>query len=128
MKNVGIWIVKILLGLTGLTLFYGGFMWAFMPESNLESYQIVSNSILGLNMIKSDIGAPLMAMGFLQIWFVFGKRELFLPVVIIGLCYFIVRSVSFFIDGSDPLIISGIVMEIVVPLLNVALYRLTQKA
>lgn len=124
MKNTAIWILRVLLGLMGLTLLFSGFMWAFLPESNLETNEIVANSILGLNMIKSDIGAPLMAIGLFQILFVFGRSQFFLPLVITSLLYFLVRTVSFFVDGSHSTIVIGIVMELMVPLLNVALYRL----
>lgn len=124
MRNTAIWTLRVLLGLMGLTLLFSGFMWAFLPESNLETNEIIANSILGLNMIKSDIGAPLMAVGLFQILFVFGRSQFFLPLVITSLLYFLVRTVSFFVDGSHSTIVIGIVMELMVPLLNVALYRL----
>lgn len=124
MKNAGVISLRVLLGLLGLTLLVNGFMWAFLPETNMETDGIIANSVLGLNMIKSDIGAPLMAVGLFQLLFVLGRNEFFLPLVIIASSYFVVRTVSFFVDGSHLLIIIGIVMELLVPVLNMALYRL----
>lgn len=127
MKTTAIWILKVLLGLMGLTLFYNGAMWAFLPEANLASNQIFTESVLGMNMLKSDIGAPLMAVGLFQALVVFGKKQFVLPVIIISLSYFLVRLVSLGVDGSHPMIITGVVMELLVPILNVLLVRLEGK-
>ena len=59
MKNTFIWILKIFIGLIALLLLKQGFMWSFLPEMNLETHNIVTNSNLGLNMVKSEIGAGL---------------------------------------------------------------------
>ncbi|NME72582.1 hypothetical protein [Flammeovirga aprica] len=117
-------ILKVLLGLMGLVLVYNGFKWAFLPENNLNTNGIIANTILGINMIKSDIGAPLMAIGLFQVLFVLGRKEFFFPLIIISLLYFVVRLVSYFVDGSHPIIEIGLVMEVVVPLLNTVLFKL----
>jgi hypothetical protein len=127
MKNIGMWACRILLGLVGLILLMQGIMWAFMPEANLAMNDIVANSTLGLNMIKSDIGGALMAVGLLLILYVVNRKELYFPLVIFVSGYLIVRSVSFFTDGSHPTIIVGIVMEAVVLALVVVLHKLRKK-
>lgn len=116
--------LKIFLGLIGSTLVFQGFMWSFFPESNMEMDGIVTNSTLGINMIKTDIGAPLMIVGLFQILFVIGNDEFFKPLVIIASAYLVVRTMSFFVDGSHPMIITGIIMELIVPALNILLFRL----
>ena len=124
MKTAGIWIIRIALGLMGLTLLYSGFMWAFMPADNLIANDIVAQSILGLNMVKSDIGGPLMAVGLMQLLFVFGKQQFLWPLVLISLSYFAVRTTSLIVDGSHPMIIAGIAMELLVPALNLLLHKM----
>ena len=126
MKNILIWICKIFLALTGLMLLYAGFMWSFMPDANLTQYSIEAGSILGINMIKTDIGAPLLVGGTFLVLMAFKGNEWFLPMFILGGAYFLVRIVSFLVDGSDPMIIFGIVLEGVVLVALYGLYRLRQ--
>jgi hypothetical protein len=126
MKNILIWTCKIFLSLTGFLLLYAGFMWSFMPELNLIANNIEVGSVLGMNMIKSDIGAPLLVGGTFLLLFAFKGNEWFLPMFILGGAYFIVRTISFFIDGSHPTIIFGIGLEGVVLLALYGLYRLRQ--
>ena len=57
---------KTFLALTGLILLYVGFMWSFMPDANLTQYSIEIGSILGMNMIKTDIGAPLLGWRYIS--------------------------------------------------------------
>lgn len=126
MKNTLIWICKIFLVLTGLMLLYAGFMWSFMPDANLTQNSIETGSILGINMVKTDIGAPLLTGGIFLLLFAFKGNEWFLPMFILGGAYFIVRIISFFVDGSDPMIIFGIGLEGVVLVALCGLYKLRQ--
>lgn len=128
MKNTGLWICRILLGLVGATLLLQGFMWSFMPEANLAMNEIVANSTLGINMIKSDIGGALIGGGVLLILYAINRKELFLPLVIFVSGYLVVRIVSFFTDGSHPTIVVGIIMEAVVLVLVFILNNLRKKA
>ncbi|BDS11486.1 DUF4345 family protein [Aureispira anguillae] len=128
MKNTGMWICRIILGLVGIILLVQGFMWSFLPESNLAINDIVANSTLGLNMIKSDIGGPLMAGGLMLILYAIKWKEFYLPLMIFVSGYLIVRIVSFFADGSHPTIIMGIILEAVVLVLIVVLNNLRKKA
>lgn len=105
-------------------LLYAGFMWSFMPAENLISNSIEVNSILGMNMIKSDIGAPLLVGGTFLLLFAFKGNQWFLPMFMLGGAYFIIRTISFFVDGFDPTIIFGIVLEGVVLLALYGLYKL----
>ena len=121
------WACRILLGLVGTTLLLQGFIWSFFPEANLAMNEIITESILGINMIKSDIGGALIATGLIGVLYAIGKKEFYLPMVIIVSSYLIVRTTSFFVDGSHPTIIIGIVMEAIVLLLVILLNRLRNK-
>ena len=126
MKNTLMWICKIFLVLTGLMLLYAGFMWNFMPDANLTQYSIEVNNALGMNMIKTDIGAPLLVGGAFLLLFAFKGNEWFLPMFILGSAYFIIRTISFFVDGSAPMIVFGIGLEGLVLVALYGLYRLRQ--
>lgn len=128
MKNTGMWICRIVLGLVGVILLVQGFMWAFLPANNLLMNDIVTNSTLGLNMIKSDIGGALMAGGLIQILYAIKWKEFYLPLIIFVSGYLIVRTVSFFVDGTHPTIIMGIILEAVVLVLIVVLNNLRKEA
>lgn len=104
-------ILKVLLGLMGLILLYNGFMWAFLPESNLATNEIIANSTIALNMIKSDVGGALMVAGIFLILFAIQGRKWFHPTLLIAGGYFVVRTVSFLIDGYHPTIVTGIVLN-----------------
>ena len=45
----------------------------------------------------------------------------FLPMFMLGGAYFVIRTISFFVDGSDPMIVFGVGLE---ALVLVALYWL----
>lgn len=123
MKGI-IVILKIFLGLAGLTLVFQGFMWAFFPDSNLEINQIIADSTLGMNMIKSDIGGALLATGVIILLFTIKGRQWFYPTIILSGGYFLVRTISFFVDGYHLTIIIGIAMEGIVILAAYFLNRL----
>ena len=124
MKNTLIWICKIFLALTGLMLLYAGFMWSFMPNANLAQYNIDVGNALGMNMIKTDIGTPLLVAGAFLLLFAFEGNKWFLPMFILGGAYFVIRTISFFVDGSDPMIIFGIGLEGLVLVALYGLYKL----
>lgn len=127
MKNTIIWICRILLALVWLILFYAGFMWAFVPETNLLANSIVTDSILWLNMIKSDIWWPLMWVAILWFLFLYDTHKYFIPMLIFPSSYLVVRSVSFVIDGSHETIIAGLIMEAIVVWIVILLNKLTTK-
>ena len=124
MKNTLMWVCKIFLVLTGLMLLYAGFMWSFLPADNLATNSIAVDSVLGMNMIKTDIGAPLLVGGTFLLLFAFKGNQWFWPMFILGGAYFFIRTISFFVDGSDPMIIFGIGLEGAVLVALYGLYKL----
>jgi len=124
MKNILIWACKIFLTLCGFLLLYGGFMWSFMPDANLTQYSIEIGSALGMNMVKTDIGAPLLTGGLFLLLFIFKGNQWFLPMFILGSAYLVVRVISLFVDGSAPVIIFGIALETLVLLALFGLKKL----
>lgn len=125
--KTGIIILKVLLGLMGLTLVYNGFMWAFFPTGNLEANEIIANSTIAINMIKSDIGSPLLVAGAFLVLFAIQGRKWFLPTVMIAGSYFLVRTISFIIDSYHEIVITGIILEGVVIALACLLNHLLKK-
>lgn len=107
-------IIRGLLGLIGLTLVFNGAMWAFAPASNLEVNAISVASVLGMNMIKSDIGAPLMSVGIFLVLYALKRGLWFYPSVIIAGMYAIVRGVSVLVDGAAQMALVGVGLELFV--------------
>lgn len=120
--------LRIFLGLMGGVLVLQGTMWAFAPASNLEMNQIVTETALGMNMIKSDIGGPLMVAGIFLLLFAIKGREWYVPSIMIAGGYLLVRSVSFIVDGYHPTIVVGVVLESVVVVAAYFLNRLLVRA
>lgn len=126
MRNILTWACKIFLTLMGLMFLYAGFLWSFMPDANLETYNILVSEGLGMNMIKTDLGAPLFAGGSFLLLFVFKGNQWFLPLFIFVGAHFIVRIISFFVDGSYPEVIFSMALEVTVLLALYGLNRLRQ--
>lgn len=120
-------ILRIFLGLIGVTLVFQGFMWSFMPEANLEMNEIVAESVLGINMIKSDIGGALLAAGTFLVLFALKGGQWFYPTVIIAGSYFMVRTVSFITDGYHQTILIGVILEGIVVAASILLNQLLRK-
>jgi len=53
--------LRIFIGFIAIVVAVNGFLWSFMPASNLETYGITVDTIVGINMIKSDVGGGLFA-------------------------------------------------------------------
>jgi len=112
MKNITIWVLRVFIGLVAIMLLYPGFMWSFMPDSNLVLNDIEVNSALGMNMVKSAMGTGLIATSIFMLLFLLKGEKWFLPSVIIMATFLLIRLVSLFVDGSHKMIIVGILIEI----------------
>jgi len=112
MKNITIWVLRVFIGLVAIMLLYPGFMWSFMPDSNLVLNDIEVNSALGMNMVKSAMGTGLIATSIFMLLFLLKGEKWFLPSVIIMATFLLIRLVSLFVDGSHKMIIIGILIEI----------------
>jgi len=127
MKNTFIWILKIFIGLIALLLLKTGFMWSFLPETNLEAHNIVTNSNLGLNMIKSEIGSGLFSVALFLLLYVIKGKKWFLPATIMVGLYLVTRTISFMVDGYHPVIVTLIVLEALILVALFALNKLQSK-
>lgn len=126
MKNVLTWVCKIFLIVACLLFLVAAFLWSFMPDTNLTAYSIRISNGLGINMIKTSMGAPLFAGSIYLLLFVFKGNQWFLPIFIFVAAHFIVRTISLFVDGSYPEVIASMIIEIVMLLALYGLYRLRQ--
>ncbi len=124
MKKAGIIICQIILTIIGLRLLYSGTNWAFTPYDNMTFIGIEASVPFGINMIKTDIGAPLMGIGIFLLLFVSKGNRFFLTPFIFASLYFVVRTVSYVVDGSHPVLTFGIGMELVALLALLGLYKL----
>lgn len=127
MKNTFIWILKIFIGLIALLLLKQGFMWSFLPETSLESNNIVTNSNLGLNMVKSDMGGGLFSVAIFLLLSVIKGQKWFLPSTIMVGFYLVIRTISFIMDGYHQVIVSVIVIEVLILTALFALNKLQSK-
>lgn len=84
------------------------------PAANLTDNDITATSPLALNMIKTDIGGGLIAASTLIGLFALKGNQWFVPAAIITGAYLILRTISWTVDGSHPMIISGVVLEALV--------------
>lgn len=126
MKNIAIWTCKILLGLCGLMLIYSGIMWGFAPEANFETYKVTIDGIIGKSMVQTDISAPLIVGGIFLLLFTFKGNRWFLPMFIFGAIYLLIRGATLFTMGFDNTILFGVVFELIVLILLVALKKLRE--
>lgn len=124
MKKILLWIFRMFIGLVAVILLMQGALWAFMPESNMLTNGISASSPLGINMIKSDIGAGLLSAAIFTLLFLIKGQQWFLPTIIMILSYLLIRISSFVIDGSHPTIIIGITLEMAMLLAVIALNKL----
>lgn len=127
MKSLSIGI-RVLLALVALTLVGNGFMWAFLPAGNLETNAISVDSPLGMNMIKSDIGAPLIGVGLLILLYAWRQGHWYYPSVLMAALYAVVRAASVAVDGPEPMALVGVGLETFVVLLLVIDRRLNSAA
>lgn len=114
MKNTLIWICRIFIGLVASLLLMQGFMWSFLPEANLATNGIVVDNTLGINMIKTDIGAGLFTVAIFSFLYLFRGVKWFMPLVIAVSGYLIIRTISFFVDGYHETVVIGIGLEAIV--------------
>jgi hypothetical protein len=127
MKNTFIWVLKIFIGLIALLLLKQGFMWSFLPEMNLEIHNIVTNSNLGLNMVKSEIGAGLFSVSIFLLLYVIKGQKWFLPATIMVGFFLVIRTISFITDGYHQTIVILIVLEAVILVALFTLNKLQSK-
>lgn len=107
-------IVRVLLAVIALTLIANGVMWAFAPSGNMDANSISVASTLGLNMIKSDVGAPLIGAGVFIFLYALRQGLWFYPSVIIAALYTFVRGVSVIVDGYAQMAVIGVALELLV--------------
>ena len=106
--------LRIIIGLIAVVLLVNGFQWAFIPQNLLDTYGIVAESPLGINMLKSDIGAGLISAAIFLMMFALKNGFWFYPAAILTASFLIIRIISLFVDGSDPTIVMGIALEAIV--------------
>ncbi len=127
MKNTFIWILKIFIGLIALLLLKQGFMWSFLPEMSLESNNIATNSNLGLNMIKSDMGGGLFSVSIFLLLYVIKGQKWFLPATIMVGFFLVIRTISYIMDGYHQMIVIVIVVEALILVALLVLNKLQSK-
>ena len=111
-KNIVQNILKVFIILVGVTLIYNGVVWAFFPNTNLDTYSIIVNAPEGMNMIRSDIGGPLAIAGAFAVLYGVKGKTWFLPTLLIASSYLVPRIVSLFIDGVNQVSIMGVGVEV----------------
>jgi len=98
-------------------------MWSFAPDANMTQYGISTDGILGVNMIKTDIGAGLLTASLFSLLYLFKGKQWFLPLVIIVSAYLIIRAISLLMDGYNEMAVFGVILEGAV---LIAIFRLNK--
>lgn len=124
LENAFILVLKIFLGLVVILLLIQGFIWGFMPELNLERNGISTHSILGLSVVRTDIGAGLFSVAAFIVLFVLKGKKWFLPALIMVAAFLVIRVIGFLIDGYHTTVIQGILLEALVLLAVIGLNKL----
>ena len=117
--------------LMSIALAMNGSKWAFFPSSKFETYGISTSpeNVLGINMIKTDIGGSLLSMFVMSLLFFLaenGRQQWGPPIMLSSAMCGTVRLVSLFVDGYDPVGIIGVVMELMWPIVIWGLLNDTQ--
>ncbi len=87
-------------------------LWTFSPTSAMEFFQVQTQSITGINALKSDMGGMLLVMGLLMLmYFIRGSWWLKPAIIAVSVLLFN-RSVSLAIDGVSREAIAGTVAEL----------------
>jgi hypothetical protein len=102
---------NVFLLLVAASLLVSGVLWAIAPTSNLATNGISVSSALGMNMIKTDIGAPLITTALFLVIFVFKRGHWFYPAAMNAAAYLVIRIISFAVDGYHPMVAVGIALE-----------------
>lgn len=103
--RVYIWIMAVILIINGL-------MWGLFPQMNLDMYGIIAQDAVSVNMIKSDIGGSLLAIGIISVLFLLRGQEFYLPLIVLTISLATFRAISIVVDGPHLLSVSGVIMEI----------------
>ena len=116
--------LRVFIALVAVVLLANGFLWSFLPAGNLETYNIMADTAVGINMIKSDIGGGLLMAAISLLMYAWQRGFWFYPAIIATGSYLLVRTVSLIVDGSHPRILLGIGLEAVVAFVLVVLWRM----
>ena len=87
-------------------------LWTFSPESAQAFFQVETESITGINALKSDMGGMLLVMGlFMLMYFIRGTR--WLPAAIIAVSVLLFnRSISLAVDGISTDAVAATITEL----------------
>ena len=114
---MGSQVSKGFLAFCSAVLTINGLLWSFAPQSNMDMLGIsASADPIGRNMLKSDIGAPLAAMGIMLALYLRGEKEQYgKPICLVSGSIGVVRLVSLLVDGYAPMAVYGVIVEFLLP-------------
>lgn len=112
MESTVVKIARVYIWIMALILIINGFMWGLFPQMNLEMYGIIAEEAVSVNMIKSDIGGSLFAIGIISVLFLLKGQEFYIPLIILTISLATFRAISIIVDGPHLLSVSGFILEI----------------
>lgn len=116
---------KIFLVLIALLLVSAWAIWFLDTQAMLNQYQVATESVTGINALKTSMGGAALIIGlFIILYFLKGNRWL-LPIILSTGVLLIIRTISMFVDGSSTTIWLGIILEFL--LILAALVLMNQK-
>lgn len=108
-------ILKILLGLIGLVLFYVGLIWLLAPKKIMKQHDLVSQSPTGYNFIRGDIGGILVAGAlFIGLFLYQGPAYWLYPGVILIASVILGRIIGLITDGKSKKGVVAIIVEVII--------------
>ena len=104
--------VKVIFGLFMLDSCRNWIQWTFFTDAAKEFFQVQSESIWGLNMLKTDMTAGVATSGvFVLLYFLRGKQWL-PPAIVLVSVFIVTRLLSMAIDGTTGMLWAGIAYEV----------------
>ena len=104
--------VKVIFGLFMLDSCRNWIQWTFFTDIAKEFFQVQSEGIWGLNMLKTDMTAGVATSGvFVLLYFLRGKQWL-PPAIVLVSVFIVTRLLSMAIDGASTMLWAGVAYEV----------------
>ncbi len=112
MPKVLNWISRFFLGLITLLLMSTWVRWFVDTQAILDQYQVTTETITGINALKSGMGGSALITGIFVILYFFKGGRWLLPVIISTGALLLTRVLSLLFDGFSMVGFIGVVLEI----------------
>ncbi len=121
-------VARVLAGLIALLTISSGILNIFTPEAQVETAQLLPQSVGGWSNFRVGMGAPFLAAGLFAAYAAIrANTSALIPVMVFFACVLLARLVGFAAEGLDPRAIRFSVLALVMILAAFASHRLMQR-